>query len=382
MDWFDDMSVYLDNAATTRPCAEAVEAAVKAMTENYGNPSSLHKAGLDAQLAVDYARKVIAGSIGADSSCVYFTSGATESNNLALRGVAGAYGRRKKKVVISAVEHASVDETAAALENAGYTIVRVSPREDGRLYAADFAAACDEDTFLISMMLVNNETGYILPVKETFSAVKRRFPDIITHCDCVQAYMKLPIKVNALCADMISLSAHKIHGVKGVGAIYIKKGVRVVPIVTGGKQEKGIRSGTESVPLIAAFGAAAEKLLPTIQERYEKVSGLKAYLLDRLAEIDGISVNSPEDGSPYVVNISAEGRRSEIMLHFLESKGIYVSSGSACSKGQQSGVLGQFGIRDKRADSAVRISMTAETTEEELDRLTEAVAEGFEKIRG
>ena len=188
MDWFDDMSVYLDNAATTRPCAEAVEAAVKAMTENYGNPSSLHKAGLDAQLAVDYARKVIAGSIGADSSCVYFTSGATESNNLALRGAAGAYGRRKKKVVISAVEHASVDETAAALENAGYTIVRVSPREDGRLYAADFAAACDEDTFLISMMLVNNETGYILPVKETFSAVKRRFPDIITHCDCVQAY--------------------------------------------------------------------------------------------------------------------------------------------------------------------------------------------------
>ena len=382
MDWFDDMSVYLDNAATTRPCAEAVEAAVKAMTKNYGNPSSLHKAGLDAQLAVDYARKVIAGSIGADSSCVYFTSGATESNNLALRGAAGAYGRRKKKVVISAVEHASVDETAAALENAGYTVVRVSPREDGRLYAADFAAACDEDTFLISMMLVNNETGYILPVKETFSAVKRRFPDIITHCDCVQAYMKLPIKVNALCADMISLSAHKIHGVKGVGAIYIKKGVRVVPIVTGGKQEKGIRSGTESVPLIAAFGAAAEKLLPTIQERYEKVSGLKAYLLDRLAEIDGISVNSPEDGSPYVVNISAEGRRSEIMLHFLESKGIYVSSGSACSKGQQSGVLGQFGIRDKRADSAVRISMTADTTEEELDAFVTALREGFDKVRG
>jgi cysteine desulfurase len=376
------MSVYLDNAATTRPCAEAVEAAVKAMTENYGNPSSLHKAGLDAQLAVDYARKVIAGSIGADSSCVYFTSGATESNNLALRGAAGAYGRRKKKVVISAVEHASVDETAAALENAGYTVVHVSPREDGRLYAADFAAACDEDTFLISMMLVNNETGYILPVKETFSAVKRRFPDIITHCDCVQAYMKLPIKVNALCADMISLSAHKIHGVKGVGAIYIKKGVRVVPIVTGGKQEKGIRSGTESVPLIAAFGAAAEKLLPTIQERYEKVSGLKAYLLDRLAEIDGISVNSPEDGSPYVVNISAEGRRSEIMLHFLESKGIYVSSGSACSKGQQSGVLGQFGIRDKRADSAVRISMTAETAEEDLDAFVTALREGFDKVRG
>ncbi len=376
------MPIYLDNAATTRPCAEAVETAVEAMTVNYGNPSSLHKAGLEAQLLVDKARKIIAGSIGADPSCVYFTSGATESNNLALRGAAGAYGRRKKKIVISAVEHASVDETASALEAQGFEVVRVSPREDGRLYAADFLNACDENTFLISMMLVNNETGYILPVKETFTAVKRKYPDIITHCDCVQGYMKLPVKVNAMCADMISLSAHKIHGVKGVGAIYIKKGVRVVPIVTGGKQEKGIRSGTESVPLIAAFGAAAEKLLPTIGERYERVGALKKYLLDRLSGIDGTAVNSPEDGSPYVVNISAEGRRSEIMLHFLESKEIYVSSGSACSKGQQSGVLGQFGIKDKRADSAIRISMTAETTEEELDRLAEAIAEGFEKVRG
>ena len=376
------MPIYLDNAATTRPCAEAVEAAVEAMTVNYGNPSSLHKAGLEAQLLVDKARKIIAGSIGADTSCVYFTSGATESNNLALRGAAGAYGRRKKKIVISAVEHASVDETASALEAQGFEVVRISPREDGRLYSADFLNACDENTFLISMMLVNNETGYILPVKETFTAVKRKYPDIITHCDCVQGYMKLPVKVNAMCADMISLSAHKIHGVKGVGAIYIKKGVRVVPIVTGGKQEKGIRSGTESVPLIAAFGAAAEKLLPTIGERYERVGTLKKYLLDRLSGIDGTAVNSPEDGSPYVVNISAEGRRSEIMLHFLESKEIYVSSGSACSKGQQSGVLGQFGIKDKRADSAIRISMTAETTEEELDRLAEAIAEGFEKVRG
>lgn len=376
------MPIYLDNAATTRPCAEAVEAAVEAMTVNYGNPSSLHKAGLEAQLLVDKARKIIAGSIGADPSCVYFTSGATESNNLALRGAAGAYGRRKKKIVISAVEHASVDETASALEAQGFEVVRVSPREDGRLYSADFLNACDENTFLISMMLVNNETGYILPVKETFTAVKRKYPDIITHCDCVQGYMKLPVKVNAMCADMISLSAHKIHGVKGVGAIYIKKGVRVVPIVTGGKQEKGIRSGTESVPLIAAFGAAAEKLIPTIGERYERVGALKKYLLDRLSGIDGTAVNSPEDGSPYVVNISAEGRRSEIMLHFLESKEIYVSSGSACSKGQQSGVPAQFGITGKRADSALRISMTADTTEAEIEAFAAALAEGIASVRG
>lgn len=376
------MEVYLDNAATTKPCAEAVEAAVAAMTDNYGNPSSLHRVGLNAQLLMDSARKTIADSIGADSGCIYFTSGATESNNLALRGASAAYGRKRKKIVISAVEHASVDETAADLENKGFEVVKVSPREDGRYYSADFLNACDDDTCLISMMYVNNETGYIMPVKETFTAVKRKYPDIITHTDCVQAYMKLPVKASTLCADLISLSGHKIHGAKGVGAIYIKKGVRVLPVVTGGKQEKGIRSGTESVPLIAAFGAAAKKLVPTIAERYEKVSGLKAYLLEKLGDIEGVAVNSPEDGSPYVVNISAGGKRSEIMLHYLESKEVYVSSGSACSKGQQSGVLGQFGIRDKRADSALRISMTAETTEAELDMFCEALREGMENVRG
>lgn len=376
------MSIYLDNAATTKPCGEAVSAAVDAMTENYGNPSSLHRAGLDAQLAVDRARKAIAASIGADSSEIYFTSGATESNNLALRGISAAYGRKRRKIVISSVEHASVDETASALEKNGFEIVRISPRDDGRFYADDFISACDENTCLVSMMLVNNETGYIMPVRETFMAVKRSYPEIITHCDCVQGYMKLPIKAASLGADLISLSAHKIHGVKGVGAIYIKKGVRVIPIVTGGKQEKGIRSGTESVPLIAAFGAAVDKFRPTIAERYERVSQLKAHLLEKIGGIENVAVNSPSDGSPYVINISAVGKRSEIMLHFLESKGIYVSSGSACSKGQQSGVLGEFGISGKRADGAVRISITAQTTEDELDEFAEALAEGMTKIRG
>lgn len=379
---YGKMSIYLDNAATTKPCGEAVSAAVDAMTENYGNPSSLHRAGLDAQLAVDKARKAIAASIGADSSEIYFTSGATESNNLALRGISAAYGRKCRKLVISSVEHASVDETASALEKNGFEIVRISPRDDGRFYADDFISACDENTCLVSMMLVNNETGYIMPVRETFMAVKRSFPEIITHCDCVQGYMKLPIKAASLGADLISLSAHKIHGVKGVGAIYIKKGVRVIPIVTGGKQEKGIRSGTESVPLIAAFGAAVDKFRPTIAERYERVSQLKAHLLGKMGGIENVAVNSPSDGSPYVINISAVGKRSEIMLHFLESKGIYVSSGSACSKGQQSGVLGEFGISGKRADGAVRISITAQTTEEELDEFAEALAEGMTKIRG
>lgn len=376
------MSVYLDNAATTKPCVPAVEAAVDAMTVNFGNPSSLHRAGLDAQLVVDRARKIIADSVGASLENIIFTSGATESSNLALRGASAAYGRKRRKIVISAVEHASVDETASALEKSGFEVVRIAPREDGRIYAADFLAACDENTCLISMMLVNNETGYILPVKETFYAVKRKFPDIITHCDCVQGYMKLPVKVNTLCADLMSLSGHKIHGVKGAGALYIRKGIRVLPVVTGGKQEKGIRSGTESVPMIAAFGAAAEYLAPTIAQRSERAAELKKYLLSRLSESENIAVNSPDDGSPYIINISAIGKRSEIMLHFLESREIYVSSGSACSKGVQSGVLGMFGITGKRADSALRISITAETTESELDEFVTALNEGIEKLRG
>lgn len=376
------MFIYLDNAATTKPCPEAVQAAVEAMTGNFGNPSSLHRAGLDAQLAMDKARKIIAGSIGTESGNIIFTSGATESNNLALRGISAAYGRKRHKIVASSVEHASVDETLSALEKSGFEIVRISPREDGRFYSADFVNACDENTVMLTMMYVNNETGYILPVKETFSAVKRKYPDIITHSDCVQAYMKFPLKANALNADLISLSGHKIHAVKGIGALYIKKGIRVLPVVTGGKQEKGIRSGTESVPLICSFGAAVEKYSPAINERFAAAAELKKYLLENIAEIDGVSVNSPDDGSPYVINISAAGKRSEIMLHYLESKGIYVSSGSACSKGQQSGVLGEFGIKGKNADSAIRISITAETMKSELDEFAKALRDGIETIRG
>ncbi len=376
------MFIYLDNAATTKPCAEAVATAMEMMTENFGNPSSLHRVGLNAQLAMDKARKIIATSLGADSSNIIFTSGATESNNLAIRGACSAYGRNRRKIVASSVEHASVDETLDAMEKNGFEVVRISPREDGRFYSADFLTACDEKTVLLTMMQVNNENGYILPVKETFSAVKRRFPDIITHSDCVQAYMKLPLSAKNLNADIISISGHKVHAPKGVGAIYIKKGVRVLPIVTGGKQEKGIRSGTESAPLICAFGSAVEKLYPTIAQRYEYAKMLKNTLISEVSAIEGVTINSPDDGSPYVVNLSANGKRSEIMLHYLESCGIYVSSGSACSKGQQSGVLGQFGIMGKSADSALRISVTAENTVDDIKIFAEKLQEGMEKVRG
>ncbi|MCQ2491370.1 MAG: cysteine desulfurase [Ruminococcus sp.] len=374
--------IYLDNAATTKPCPEAVQSALEAMTDNFGNPSSLHRAGLNAQLAVDKARKAVADSLGAAPENIIFTSGATESNKRALRGASAAYGKKRRRIVASSVEHASVAETLADLEGKGFEVVYVTPREDGRFYAEDFVSACNENTVLLTMMYVNNETGYILPVREVFTAVKRRYKDIITHTDCVQAYMKLSVKVNPLGADLISLSGHKIHGAKGVGALYIRKGIRLIPTVTGGKQEKGIRSGTESVPLICAFSAAVSKLAPSINERYERVSALKERLVGLVSAADGVEINSPDDGSPYVVNISAAGKRSEIMLHYLESREIYVSSGSACSKGQQSGVLGQFGITGKRADSALRISMTADTTEAEIEQFAEALREGITSVRG
>lgn len=377
---FENMSAYLDNAATTKPCEEAIEAVNLALRECYGNPSSLHSFGLKAQLMVDDARKNIAAALGCEPDCIYFTSGATESNNLAVRGAVNAYGKRKNRIVTTTVEHASVKETITEFENKGFEVIRISPDKNGEINPADVVNAVDEKTCLVSMMLVNNETGYILPVDKVFKAVKRRFPDVVTHCDCVQGFMKLNVKCSELNADVISMSGHKIHGAKGVGAIYIKKGVRLVPIITGGKQEKGIRSGTEPSPLIAGFGAAVKKLCGTVNERYEKASQLKMHLLERLSQLDGITFNSTEKCSPYIINVSVEGIRSEIMLHFLEEKEIYISSGSACSKGAKSGVLEELGVSPKNADSAVRVSITADTTTDELDAFAEAVAEAQKKI--
>ena len=373
--------IYLDNAATTKPCEAAVAAVTEMMTENFGNPSSLHRAGLDAQLAVDKARKIIAGALNADSSNIIFTSGATESNNLAIRGACAAYGKKRRKIVASAVEHASVDETLTAMEKSGFEIVRISPREDGKFYPVDFLTACDDNTVLVTAMQVNNETGHILPVKEIFTAVKRKFPEIITHSDCVQAFMKLNISAKNLNADLISISGHKVHSAKGVGAIYIKKGIRVLPIVTGGKQEKGIRSGTESVPLISAFGETVKEYYPALSNAINNAKETNAYLREKLAKLPDISINSSEDiCSPFIINFSVVGIRSEIMLHFLESKGIFVSSGSACSKGAKSSVLSEFRITDECIDSALRVSFSRFTTWQDVDMLINGIIDGQQSI--
>ena len=370
------MAVYLDHAATTRPAGEVIEAITDCLTHHYGNPSSLHRVGLDAQLVMEDARKTITSAIGAQPQELLFTSGATEASNLALRGTAGTYGRRKKHIVSSAVEHSSVRSTLDALEEQGFQVTRVLPRADGSFYAEDFLSAVTEDTFLVSMMYAENETGTLLPVAEVMRRVKKRRSDIVTHCDAVQAFMKLPVHVEDLHADLMSMSGHKIHGPKGVGALYVRRGIRLQPIVTGGKQERGIRPGTEPTPLIAGFGAAVKLMQPTISDRLSHVQMLHDQLILELRKMEGITLNSPEDGSPYIVDFSVQGIRSETMLHFLEEREIYVSSGSACSKGAKSGVLAAYGIPDDRADSAIRVSFSGETEPEMLETLLSAIRDG------
>lgn len=376
------MPIYLDNAATTRPCEPAVSAVFQNMVEDYGNPSSLHKLGLAAEQNVTEARKAVAAALVCDPQCVTFTSGATECNNTAIFGVAKNYGKRKKKIVVSAIEHPSVAEPIKYLEEKeGFEVVRIKPARGGEISAEDLIEAVDENTCLVSCMLVNNETGAIQPVRKIFSRIKRDFPECVTHCDAVQGFMKMPIKSAEIFADVIVVSGHKVHAVKGVGAMYVRKGIRIAPLLLGGGQEKNLRSGTESVPLIAGFGAAIRALMPTVGVAHENAEKINAYLLKKLAKLTYITVNSAaENTSPYITNFSVEGVRSEIMLHFLESRDIYVSSGSACSKGAHSSVLTAMGVSDKLADSAIRVSICRTTTMGEIDVLVTALQEGYASL--
>lgn len=372
---------YLDNAATTKPCDAAITAMMRCFQEIYGNPSSLHRIGLRAQQEMDHARNVLAAALGCDTREILFTSCATESTNMALRSTAAAYGRKRRKIITSAVEHASVKQTLQHLsENEGFEVVAVKPDENGTYCARDFVMAADENTCMITMMMVNNETGHVLPVKEVFSAVKRRFPHIITHCDAVQAFMKYPVRPSQLCADFISLSGHKIHAAKGIGALYVKKGMKLRALLFGGKQENSLRAGTESVPLIAGFGAAVETLSPTMENRFQYVRSLNTALREKLRELPDVRILSPEDGSPYVMSIIVPKIRSEILLHYLEQREVYVSSGSACSKGAGSGVPEIFGAAREEADSILRVSFCDENNMEDVDALVAGIAAGQREI--
>lgn len=367
--------LYFDHAATTKVCPPAVEAAIEAMTTTYGNPSSLHHMGLEAENTVSHARRQMAKALGCTPDEVIFTSCATESNNIAIFGAAKTYRRRGNRIVTTTVEHPAVARPVEQLEQQGWEVVRISPK-NGRITPEQVAEQVDRNTVLVSCMHVNNETGLILPVEEIARQVKRKNPDVLFHVDAVQSFCKLPFQVKKFPVDLLSISGHKIYAPKGVGALYKKKGIRLAPLLLGGGQEQGLRSGTESVPLIAALGAAAEFVSGRREAFYAHYQDLNKRLRQLLAQIPDVTVNSPAEGAPYTLNFSIKGIRSEIMLHFLEQRGISVSSGSACSKGAKSGVLAQLGCTPAQVDTAIRVSFGYENSLDDLELLAEAIGEG------
>ena len=370
---------YLDNSATTAVCKAAAEKALYMMTDNYGNPSSLHKMGIRAEEEIEEAREIIARSLSADSREIIFTSGGTEANNTAVFGAAQALRRRGDRVIVSAVEHPSVLESAKRLSELGFDVHCAPVDKDGVADIEALRALLNDKTILVSVMAVNNETGSIQPTERIAKLVHKLSPEALFHCDAVQAYCKTPLKPQKWGVDLMTVSAHKIHGAKGSGALYIRSTARISPLMYGGEQQKKLRPGTESAPLIAAFGAAAAKA--DIQADSGYIRELNSYALGLLRNTEGISINSPADALPYIINISAQGIRSETMLHHLESTGVYVSSSSACSKGKRSYVLEAMGLSDSRIDSSLRISFSRYNTKEDIDALIEGLRSGIATLQ-
>lgn len=368
--------IYFDNSSTTRVCREAAEKVMELMTENYGNPSSLHGLGFRAERAMAEARAAVASLLGAGPEEITFTSGGTESNNLALFGAAHALKKRGNRIVTTMIEHPSVLNVMKRLEQEGFSVTYLKPDALGRIDPEQIRAAVDQDTILVSLMRVNNEIGSILPVEAAAEAIRAAGAPALLHVDAVQAFGKLPLRPRETGIDLLSVSAHKIHGPKGAGALYVRRGVHLEPRSYGGGQERDLRPGTESTPLIAGFGAAV-RALPDLPAQRERMAALSAHCREKLAEIPGVVFNSAPDALPYILNFSVPGVRAETMLHFLSDREIYVSSGSACAKGKESHVLAAMGLKKERIASALRLSFSRFNTPEEADRFADALREGL-----
>lgn len=371
--------VYLDNSATTRVCTAAADKAYEMMTACYGNPSSLHSMGFAAEQELTAARRAVAGLMGAQPEQIVFTSGGTEANNLAVLGSVAAHPHSGRHIVTTAVEHSSVAAACDALEEQGYEITRLIPAADGTITVDQIVAACRPDTVLVSVMLVNNETGARFPLETAAAGIRRVAPNAHIHCDGVQAVGKISVQAVRWGFDTLAASAHKIHGPKGSGALYIRKGVRLQPRQIGGKQEYGLRGGTEAAPLIAAFGAAAEQMPPFAAQAVH-YTALRDRLLQRLEGQVGIRFHLPVGGVPYIIHLSVPGLRSETMLHFLAQQHIYVSSGSACAKGAKSPVLTAMGLHPAEIDSALRVSLCRDNTVEDIERFSDGLLEAAAKL--
>ncbi len=365
--------VYLDNAATTPVLTEVAEVIYKSLNIDFGNPSALYDLGFQAQKKLDYARETVAESCGCPSERLYFTGCGTEGNNIAILGAARARKAWGKKIVVTGYEHPSVALTVDSLVSEGFKITRIDPGTDGIINSDEIIDAVDSGTSLVAMMRVNNETGAMLDVRSLAEKIRRKNKRTAIHCDNVQGYMKHPLDLEYI--DTVSVSAHKIHGPKGIGALYIRKGFNFDSPSHGGGQEQGYRSGTENVPYALGFAEAVKKT-GSIMDHLYAVNGINQHLRNRLASMTEVVINSPNDASPYILNISVPGYRSETMLHFLESKGIYVSSGSACSKGERSHTLSAMRLPSVRIDSALRISFSFDSKLSDTDAFADALLEG------
>jgi len=386
------MNVYLDNSATTRTFDEVTQYMAQIMRDTYGNPSSMHMAGVNAENELKIAKKTIADTIKVDEREIIFTSGGTESDNLALIGCAMANKRAGRHLITTKIEHPAILETMKHLEEEGFTVTYLDVTGDGRVDPATLKNALTDETILVSIMHVNNEIGALNNVEELAAIVKNHNPSILFHTDAVQSFGKVRIYPKRSKIDLMSVSGHKIHGPKGVGFLYVNDKVKIRPVIFGGGQQKGMRSGTENVPGIAGLGLATKLIYDDFEQRIDSMYALKKYFIKELKKLPDVTVNGIPEGdieeaikqtAPHIVSASFAGVRAEVLLHALEAKGIYVSSGSACAtnKPAKSATLLAIGLKQDLLDSTLRFSMSVETTREEIDYTLSVLLEELPKLR-
>ena len=365
--------IYLDNSATTKPCKSAVEAMHQTLTEGWGNPSGLYSFGLDAARSLQLARRKVAIALGAEPDRVFFTSGGTEADNWAIMGTVKRFGKRGKHIITTAIEHHAVLNCMHELEAQGYEVTYLQPDALGNISAESLQSALRKDTILVSVMMVNNETGAVLPISQMAKLTHKNNPDTVFHTDAVQGFLKVPFAAKTLGADLISVSAHKVHGPKGAGALYISPKLKSFPaLLLGGGQEGGYRSGTEATPAILGFAAACEEVYPTFRQDISREKELLNRLCGELCKLDEVVINGAHD-APHILNLSIPGVPTQNSLNLLQDKGICVSAGSACAKGHRSHTLTAMKLDPKVIDSSFRISLCRDTTEEEIDAFLEGV---------
>ncbi len=371
--------VYLDNSATTKPCAQAVEAVCQAMTQAWANPSSTHSLGVAAARQLRQARQQVARAMGAQDNRVFFTSGGTEADNWAIFSAARRLGKRGRHIITTAVEHHGVLAPMKQLADQGFSVTCLVPDSQGRITLDQLQQALQPDTILVSIMMVNNETGAVMPIGPMARLTHRLAPQTLFHTDAVQGLFKVPFRAMTLGADMITVSSHKIHGPKGAGALFVRQGLTLPPLLYGGGQESGYRSGTENVPAILGFGAACAAGQPTLSQDIARETQLRDYCLAGLAQISGVVViGQPE--APHILSLSVPGLRSQGLINCLQDMDIYVSAGSACAKGHRSHVLETMGLPAEVMDGAIRVSLSRYTTREEIDRFLAALPQAIHRL--